>query len=112
MNSILRGKPSGSHPLEGSFDSATGNSLVLLCRRNCSCPQGVMGATSLIFGTTSPAQKPVRSRRGAGPPVSVPNLLYKLLELRFAGGVSCVVCATACEKKSSASVNPTTQIFG
>src|SRR5258708_1131573 len=112
MKSMLRGKPSGSQPLEGSFDSATGKALVLLFRRNCSCPHGVRRGTSLSFGTTNPAQKPVRSRRGAGPPVSVPNLLYKLLEVRFAGGESCVVCADACDEKSSASVKPTAQLFG
>src|ERR1700730_8683584 len=78
MNTILRGNPSGSQPLIGSLESATGYSPLVLCRRNCSCPQGVIGGTALSFAATFRPQKPVKSRRGAGPPGPVsPSFSFK-----------------------------------
>src|SRR6266481_6307630 len=108
MKSMLRGNPSGSHPLMGSFDSETGNWLLFLWRRNCSRPQGVRGATSLSLAATCPAQNPVRSRRGAAPPLPVsPNLSYKVsAPPRFGLGE---VWANTCGETSSAPAKLTTQ---
>src|SRR3954462_3212315 len=66
--SIFRGNPSGSQDFNGSLESASENSPWFLRERNCSSPHGVMGGTSLSLALDGPAQKPTRSRFGAGPP--------------------------------------------
>src|SRR4029077_7306203 len=66
---MSRGNPRGSQNFMGSLDSASEYCEWPLWVLNCSCPQAVMGGTSFSLGLGGPAQNPVISWRGAGPPV-------------------------------------------
>src|SRR5579871_5625590 len=58
----LRGKPSGSHLIIGSFETPTETErgpLKGLCASNCALPQGVIGETSLpVVLRSRPVQTP------------------------------------------------------
>src|SRR5260370_37890236 len=66
---MSRGKPRGSQYFMGSLDSAADYCEWLLCVRNCTSPHAVMAGAGFSFGLAGPAQNPVMSRRGAGPPL-------------------------------------------
>src|SRR5690242_21720472 len=105
---MSRGKPIGSQYFMGSFDSASEYCEWFLWERNCSCPHGVMGGMGLSLALTRPAQKPVRSWRGAGPPLPVLDALsYKVLPSSARMGRSaCRFCDHACKEKSNITARP------
>src|ERR1700674_3561319 len=108
MKIMARGNPRGSHVLSGSLDSATRYSDPFLWVWNTSSPQGVMGGISLIFAATSPPQKPVKSRFGAGPPVPVlANAAARLVLPSLGSGLGLAVCAAAYDEKASAAARTT-----
>src|SRR4029077_8270657 len=110
---MLRGNPSGSQLFMGSFDSATIYCDSFLWVANTFCPKGVRGGTSLIFWATRPAQNPVKSRRGAGPPGPVlTNLSYRSEVPPGSFWLGWRVCDHTCEEKNSTPAMPTMQYLG
>src|SRR6266545_7643270 len=77
--SRLRGNPSGSHVMNGSFDAGGWPSLLAplppwpvaapyaLRSLNCASPAGVIGGTGSGLLFCGPTHAPERSRLGAGP---------------------------------------------
>src|ERR1700676_5709559 len=75
---ILRGKPSGSHVrTNASLVPATWNFASGLFMLKSFCPSGVREGSSPLSAAMGPAQVPVKSRLGAGPPGPLSfHLLY------------------------------------
>src|SRR6185437_13621570 len=82
-NTRSRGIPSGSHVFSGSFEFAVPYCLSGLLRLKSFSPSGVIGGNSSdVVAFSGPAQAPLRSRLGAGPPLLgslASNWLYKVL---------------------------------
>src|ERR1051325_4331166 len=67
-NTVLRGRPSGSQVFIGSFEWPVPTSVSGLLSANNFSPSGVSGGISPRLGVRLPAQEPVMSWTGAGPP--------------------------------------------
>src|ERR1700719_2143120 len=110
---MFRGNPRGSQFFMGSLDSATIYFDWFLWVANCFCPKGVSGGTSLIFWATRPAQNPVKSWRGAGPPGPVvTNLSYRSETPPDTFWSGWRVCDNTYEEKNSTPARPTMPHLG
>src|SRR5437016_10456710 len=100
----MRGTPKGSQVFHGSLEFAQPSFFSVLFMLKSFCPSGVIAGTSPLSASRGPAQTPITSCLGAGPPVprlllNIANLLAGILWL----GSFCRRCAswaTAAEEKT------------
>src|SRR5665213_3599599 len=101
----FRGIPTGSHVFSGSFECPVPVVVSGLLRANSFCPSGVKGGISRRSGVRFPAQDPLTSWTGAGPPgVGYGFNLFPLYRLSFDPGAG--AWAIAKNERASTATRP------